>query len=497
MRILIATCEATPLARTGGLGDVCGALPKALSALGHDVSVIMPAHRSALASGLPMQPTSCEFAVPIGNKSVRGRILETRLPGTNVPVYLVDQKDYFDRPAIYVDTDGQEYKDNCERFAFFSRATLEAVRLMELRPDVLHLNDWTTGLIAAYLKAELRGVPPYDSIATLFTIHNLAYQGTFWHWDMLLTGLDWKYFNWRQMESFGNLNLLKTGLVFADAINTVSPTYALEIQQPELGCGLQDLLSFRRDVLSGIINGVDYSEWNPATDTHLAAHYDASNVVEGKAACKAALQRELGLTVRPEVPLIGLVGRLVEQKGIDLVTAVMEHWADHVDVQWAILGTGERRYEEQLTALAERFPRQMAVRIGFSDPQAHRIEAAADMFLMPSRYEPCGLSQLYSLKYGTVPVVRATGGLVDTITDATPSTLADKTATGFCFADYTSTALAAAMERACQAFAQPQVWRQLVSTGMSQDWSWAASAKEYVATYQRTIARRREPARAL
>ena len=492
MRILIATSEAEPFARTGGLGDVCGSLPKALAALGHEVSVILPAYRCALQAGQSITPTGCEFDVQIGAKKVRGRILQSRLPKSNVPVYLVEQSDYFDRPGVYADAEGVEYKDNCERFVFFCRGVLEAVKRMELRTELIHLNDWTTGLIPAYLKTDLRGVPPYDSIATLLTIHNLAYQGTFWHWDMLLTGLDWRYFNWRQMEFHGNLNLLKTGLVFTDAVNAVSPTYAAEIQEAENGCGLDGLLSHRSDVLSGIVNGVDYDQWNPATDPQLAANYDIATVSAGKPICKAALQREMGLPQRAEVPLIGLVGRLVEQKGIDLAAAVIQQWAGSVDAQWALLGNGSKPYEEQLTKLAAQFPERVAVKIGFADSLARRIEAGADMFLMPSRYEPCGLSQLYSLKYGTVPVVRATGGLRDTVTDLSPATLTAGTATGFCFEEYTPAALAIALQRACRSYAQPEVWKQLISNGMRQDWSWTASAAKYVALYQQIIARRRE-----
>lgn len=496
MNILIATSEAEPFARTGGLGDVCGSLPKALAAVGQDVSVILPAYRSALTAGQPITETGCQFDVAIGSKTVHGRILASRLPGSSVPVYLVAQDEYYDRAGIYTDTDGKEYKDNCERFVFFSRGVLEAIRRLDLRTELIHLNDWTTGLIPAYLKTELAGVPPLDSIATLMTIHNLAYQGTFWHWDMLLTGLDWKYFNWRQMEFHGNLNLLKTGIVFSDAISTVSPTYAQEIQNNPLGCGLEDLLFYRSNVLAGIVNGVDYETWNPATDPHLAASYDAASVSQGKPKCKAALQEGLGLPQLAGVPLIGLVGRLVEQKGIDLVANVIDRWAGHLDAQWVILGTGSKQYEEQLTDLAARFPERVAVKIGFSDPLARRIEAGSDMFLMPSRYEPCGLNQLYSLKYGSVPIVRTTGGLRDTVTDVSPSTLADGTATGFCFEEYAPGELAGAIQRACQYFGQRDVWARLVQNGMRQDWSWKASAAKYVGLYQQILARRRQAARA-
>lgn len=487
MNVLFATSEAVPFAKTGGLADVCGALPCEIARLGHQVAVILPAYRQVHKAGLPIEPTGIDFTVPIGSKNVAGRLLRSHLPCGNVPVYLVDQPAYFDRPELYRES-GQDYIDNCERFVFFCRAVLEAIRLLRLPVDVVHSHDWPTGLIPAYLKVEYRGVPGYEQIVSLFTIHNLSYQGQFWHWDMLLTGLDWKYFNWQQMEFFGNLNLMKTGLVFADALNTVSPRYAEEIQGPELGCGLEGVLQQRRHVLSGIINGVDYREWNPETDPYLPERYNVATYKQGKAACKAALQRELGLAVRPEVPLIAMVGRLADQKGLDLVATSLRDWVRSQDAQWAILGTGEPKYHELLSKLAAGQPHQVAARLEFSDPLAHRIEAAADIFLMPSRFEPCGLSQLYSLKYGTVPVVRATGGLVDTITNASSENIAAGTATGFTFQEYSALAFAEALRRACDTYQhRPEVWGQLVTTGMRQDWSWARSAREYLSLYERLL----------
>jgi starch synthase len=491
MNVLFVASEATPFAKTGGLADVAGALPVELAGLGHDVAVIMPAYRQALAAGQPIEPTGVSLAITIGSRTVEGSLLKSYLPGSRVPVYLVQQDHYFQRDGLYGDSSG-DYIDNCERFVFFCRAVMEAVRLLDLDCDILHANDWQSGLVPAYLKTEYRGVPGYERIASLLTIHNLAYQGQFWHWDMLLTGMDWKYFNWHQMEFFGKLNLMKTGLVFADAINTVSRRYAEEIQSAPLGCGLEGVLQQRRDVLSGIINGVDYKVWNPATDPHLAAKYDVSTVAAGKAACKAALQSELGLPAAPRTPLVGQIGRLIDQKGLDLVTGLMQEWVQTADVQWAILGTGEAKYEQTLAALAQQHPQKVAARLEFSTPLAHRIEAGADIFLMPSHFEPCGLNQLYSLKYGTVPVVRATGGLADTIADATSEALAAGTATGFSFQQYSLLALSETLRRACAAYAQPEVWSQLIATGMRQDWSWSRSAEQYVALYTRTLARRRQ-----
>lgn len=495
MHILIATSEAVPFAKTGGLADVAGALPIALSKLGHHVTLMLPAYRSARECGLPIQPSTIEFSFPMGARTVSGRLLETRLPDSDVTVYLVEQDDYYDRDGLYR-SGNEDYKDNCERYVFFCRAVLETIQHLDQPVDVLHANDWQTGLLPAYLKIDYRGVPGYEQIATLLTIHNMAYQGQFWHWDMLLTGLDWKYFNWQQLEFFGKLNLLKAGLVFADAINTVSPRYAEEIQGSEHGCGLEGVLQQRRAILSGITNGVDYSFWNPATDPHIAQQYDEATFPEGKAACKAALQASLGLSIDPRTPLVGLVGRLVEQKGIDLVTRVMQDWVHRSNIQWAILGTGEPKYEQQLLALAERFSSLVSVRLDFSDPLAHQIEAGADIFLMPSRFEPCGLNQLYSLKYGTVPVVRSTGGLADTVTDTNDQTLAAGSATGFAFHDYSTLGLSEALRRAIDTYeSRPEVWHRLQETGMRQDWSWNASARKYAELYERLLTRTRQAVR--
>lgn len=491
MRILLASSEVAPFAKTGGLADVCGALPIEFTKLGHRTTVFMPAYRQVYQAGRKIERLDILFDIPIGSKIVTGRLLRCWLPG-DVPVYLVEQEDYFDRPELYREA-AEDYKDNCERFAFFCRAVLESIRKLDLQIDVLHCNDWQTALIPAYLNIEYHHAAGYANIATLLTIHNLAFQGTFWHWDMLLTGLDWKYFNWRQMEFFGQLNLLKTGLVFADALNTVSPRYALEIQTPELGWGLEGVLQQRSNVLSGIINGVSYEHWNPATDPHLAANYDVENWETGKAACKAALQKEFGLPESPSTPLIGLVGRLSDQKGLNLVSDVMQRWAPAQDMQWVILGTGELKYHDILSRLAKTWPEKISVTLGFSEELAHRIEAGADMFLMPSQYEPCGLNQLYSLKYGTVPVVRATGGLADTITDATPENLQAGTANGFSFGPFDAAALEDSLRRACGTYRDKRdVWSKLVTTGMRQDWSWASSARQYVKLYEKILSDRKQ-----
>jgi starch synthase len=486
----VASSEAVPFAKTGGLADVCGALPVALNRLGHETTLILPAYRQTRCCGMAIEPLGIDFIVPIGSKTVTGHLLKSRLPGVDAPVYLIGQDSYYDRDELYRDN-GEDYQDNCERFVFFSRAVMEAVRLLNLDVDIIHANDWQTGLIPAYLKVEYRNRPRYDKIATVFTVHNIAYQGVFWHWDMLLTGLDWKYFNWHQMECYGRLNLLKTGLVFADAINTVSPRYAEEIQTPMFGRGLEGVLQHRRDTLSGILNGIDETIWNPAIDAHTVANYTVANCAQGKPACKRSLQQELGLAVRDETPVIGLIGRLDDQKGLDMVASIIPEWVETTDIQWVILGKGEPKYHQLFSDLARRYPNKVAVRLEFSDPLAHRIEAGADMFLMPSRFEPCGLNQMYSLKYGTIPIVRETGGLADTIVDATPENIAANVANGFSFREDNPDALSETIRRAHAMYRQTESWRRLMETGMRQDWSWNRSAKEYIRLYETTLARLR------
>ena len=489
VNILFATTEAVPFCKTGGLGDVCGALPIELAELGHQPAIVMPAFRQAYESGQPLEDLGVEIEVKIAGTPVHGGLLRSTLPGSEVPVYLIEQHDYYNRRALYFEG-GEDYKDNCERFVFFSRGVLEVIEQVLPETELVHCHDWTSGLVPVYLQTQSSPHVAFDQIATLFTIHNLAYQGNFWHWDMELTGLDWKYFNWQQMEFYGQLNFLKTGLAFADVLSTVSPRYAQEIQTPEQGCGLDGLLRHRSEDLFGVLNGCDYREWNPATDPHLPMNYDVNTFAAGKAACKAALQRELGLPERSDLPLFVIVSRLADQKGFDLIAPLLERYAAQGNTQWAILGTGDPGYHHRLAELAGQYPEQIAVRLEFSNPLAHRMEAGGDIFVMPSRYEPCGLNQMYSLRYGTVPLVRETGGLADTITNASPETLFQGTANGFSFLDTTVEALALTIERALASYGNPDEWRQIVTTGMQQDWSWKASARRYDELYRHTLARR-------
>ena len=490
MRILLATSEAVPFAKTGGLADVAGALPKAVQALGHRAAVVMPLHRKVWDCDQRIMDTGRRLIVPVGNQRLTAEIYESTLPDSDVPVYLIRRDDYFDRDGLY-QQHGKDYEDNCERFVFFSRAVIETILNLEMEVDCIHANDWQTGLIPVYLHALYKNDPAVQDIGTLFTIHNIAYQGHFWHWDMLLTGLSWDLFNWRELEYYGHLNLLKSGLVFSDVLNTVSPRYAQEIQTKKFGRGMEGVLQGRRQDLHGIVNGIDYQVWNPAIDPYIAAHYDETTVWQGKPKCKRHLQEANGLPAR-DVPVLGVVSRLDKQKGLDLLVDIAESVLAE-DVQLVLLGTGDKTFHGLLTQLAKAHPDKVGLNLTFNNELAHRIEAGADMFLMPSQFEPCGLNQLYSLKYGTVPIVHRTGGLADTITDCTTGTLADGTANGFSFEPCKATPFLAAIRRALEAYRQPKVWRQLVLTGMEQDWSWARSAKQYVGLYEEAASRHRQP----
>jgi starch synthase len=424
---------------------------------------------------------------------VPGRLWQARFPGSPLQLYFVEQPDYFERDdpgqgrGLYHFTlpSGQkkDYPDNCERYTFFCRAVLEAVRLLGEPLDVLHLNDWQTGLVPVYLVEFYRSTLGYQRLKTLFTIHNLSYQGLFWHGELETTGLDWRLFNYQQLEFYGQLNFLKAGIVFADLLSTVSPRYAQEIQTPYFGCGLEGVLAERRERLYGIVNGVDYDVWNPATDPHLAARYDADSVTVGKPLCKAALQRYYGLAEDPRVPILATVTRLVDQKGLNLIGARADALLN-ANTQLVVLGEGDPVYHRMLLELKDRYPDRVGLTLGFDEALAHQIEAGADIYLMPSLYEPSGLNQLYSLKYGTVPVVRATGGLADTITDCTPETLATGTATGFTFLPHSADAFMSTTLRAIETYrGQPTVWLQIMQTGMRQDWSWDRSAADYETLY--------------
>ena len=485
MRILFVTAEAVPYAKTGGLADVAGAVPKCLSAMGHDAALIMPYYRQARERAADeVADTGIALSVPVGTATEQGRLLRTTLPESDATVYFVDKPEFFDREQLYGTPEG-DFPDNAQRFVFFCRAVLDAVGKLDWTPDVYHCNDWQTALIPAYLKCLPGHSPARDHSRSLLTVHNLAYQGAFAKKAFDLTGLAPAHFNWRELEFFGKLNLLKGGLVFADLLNTVSKRYAQEIQTEEYGCGMEGILAARTADLHGIINGIDYSAWNPATDPLIPANYSPDNVA-GKTVCKHQLQKQVGLPVT-NAPLLGLISRLADQKGLDLIAETIDDLMAF-DVQLVLLGTGEQKYHTLLTKLGAKYPDKFSVNITFNNELAHRIEAGSDMYLMPSRYEPCGLNQLYSLKYGAVPIVRKTGGLADTITNCTPTSLAKETGNGFSFESYSARALFAAIRRALKLFANKHAWRRLMLAGMRQDWSWDKSAREYLALYEKTRA---------
>jgi starch synthase len=491
MHVAIVASEAVPFAKTGGLGDVIGALPRALEQAGHTASVFLPAYRCTRDSGQPLSTTPIKLHIPIGTQKIEGGVLESTLPGSRVKVYLIDQPGYFDRAGLYGSQD-KDFDDNCARFVFFNRAVLEALGPLGIRPDVVHCNDWQSGLIPVYMKTIYQNDPPLVAAGSLLTIHNLAYLGLFWQREMVLTGLDWRLFNWRQLEFHGQICFMKAGLVFADMLSTVSPNYAREIQTPRFGSGLDGLLRDRLVDLRGIVNGIDPEIWSPARAPMIARNFDATTVDTGKPACKAWLQRKAGFAERPDVPLFAQIGRLDPQKGWDLLAAIAENFLKR-DVQLVVLGVGDPKYHALLEKLTRQFPGKCWAFLGFSDDLAHQIEAGADLFLMPSLFEPCGLNQLYSLTHGTVPIVRATGGLIDTVVDTNSATLADGTANGFVFAEPDPFALLQCIERALALWPGRKTWRQLMTTGMKADWSWQRSARDYVALYEeikrRAIAR--------
>ena len=474
----MAASEVAPLAKTGGLGDVLGTLTVALEHLGHDPCVIAPAYRTALEERSTLTETGLTLSVPIGERQEEAAVLKAVI-GKNVPAYLIRADKYFDREGLYGTADG-DYPDNAERFIFFSRAALE---LLRRRPvDVLHCHDWQAALAAVFMKIQPERYPEAASVKTIFTIHNLGFQGVFPQSVWPLLELAPSYFTPQFLEYYGNINFLKGGLLCADKITTVSPSYAREILSPEQGFGLEGVLHDRAADLVGILNGVDYQQWNSWTDPYLACHY-SENTLSLKQHCKRALQRAVGLPDAGNTPLMATISRLTSQKGFDLVERIFDLLMER-QVQVVLLGSGEARFERFLQTAAARYPGRVAVEIGFNEPLAHQIEAGADLFLMPSLYEPCGLNQMFSLKYGTIPVVRAVGGLKDTVQDYDA---ANQTGTGFVFEEYAAPALLTAIDRALAAYRDETAWSALKRRAMQMDFSWDRSAKLYSNLYQQLL----------
>ncbi len=476
MHIAFAASECVPFSKTGGLADVVGALPRALAALGHQVSVYVPRYRQTKLTD--PQTVVRSITIPFDDK-YRFCSVVTAGASAGVRFYFVDYPPYFDRDALYGTATG-DYPDNAERYALFSRAVLEASKILGV-PHVFHCHDWQSALVPVMLRTLYAEDPAFREVASVFTIHNMGYQGLFPSDTLPLLMLPWDLLTMSKMEFFGQVNFLKGALVYADYVTTVSKKYSHEIQTTEYGFGLDGVLRDRAATVTGILNGVDYEEWSPQTDKSTIAKYSPQDLA-GKQKCKKDLLSAFGLTnADTKLPVIGIVSRFAAQKGFDLIAQIMDRLARE-EMIMVVVGSGDKTYEEMFQRMHKQFPNKIAVKVAFDNAIAHKIEAGSDMFLMPSRYEPCGLNQIYSLKYGTVPIVRATGGLDDTIE---PWDARTGKGTGFKFSDYNGEVLLATIKQALLAYQDPSSWQILMRNGMSRDFSWGASAREYGKIYER------------
>ena len=475
MHVLFAASECVPFSKSGGLADVVGALPRAIAALGHQTTVYLPLYRRTQLK--EPRTVIASITVPFDDRYRFCAVLDGGKQH-GVQYYFIDYPPFYDRDALYGTPLG-DYRDNAERFALYCRAVLEAAKVLGV-PDVFHCHDWQSALIPVLLRTLYDEDPALQGIPAVFTIHNIGYQGVFSPDTLPLLMLPWDLFTISKLEFFGKVNFLKGALVYSDFITTVSRKYAQEIQTVEYGFGLEGVLRSRASSVAGILNGVDYDEWNPAVDPILAARYSAQSL-EGKQECRRDLLRRFSLDPQSTAPIVGIVSRFATQKGFDLIALAADRLA-HEDVTIVVLGSGDKDYEDLFRRLVRQYPGRFAVKVGYDDEMAHRIEAGADMFLMPSRYEPCGLNQIYSLKYGTVPIVRAVGGLDDTIE---PYDVRTGKGTGFKFQEYTPEALLTAMQAAFALFGKPREWRKLMLNGMARDFSWAVAAREYLRIYDK------------
>ncbi|MHB1307522.1 MAG: glycogen synthase GlgA [Limisphaerales bacterium] len=481
MRILQASSEIVPFSKTGGLADMVAALTKFLARAGHTVGLVTPLYRGIRQKHPGLKPFDWRLHVPLGGRMITGSVY-TLDPVPGLTIYFIDQPEFFNREGIYVDADRLEYVDNADRYIFFSKAVANLARHLPWRPELVHVHDWHTGLVPLLIRHQQWHDRWMQSPRTVMTIHNLLYQGQTGPAKYGLTNLPWYYFNTEGAEFYGQFNLLKAGINFADAVTTVSPRYAREITTREFGAGLDGVLRARQGVLSGILNGVDYEEWRTVGNAHLPRAYDVDDLA-GKTANKLALQREMGLPVGAGTALFGTITRLENEKGVELVLAALEEMLAH-ELQYVLLGSGQPRYQDAFRALASRYPGKVAVRIGYDTRLAHRIEAACDFYLMPSLSEPCGLNQLYSLRYGAVPIVRATGGLDDAVTDARDDAdLAD----GIKFKEKMPAALVKALRKALVLYGDPEAYRHYQENGMRKDFSWERTVAEYEAYYRRLL----------
>jgi starch synthase len=475
MRILMIASECVPFAKTGGLADVVGALPRALIRLGHSVDVVIPRYR-----GITAGDRIGSVDLPLDGRTIHAGVYAAT--EDDVRTLFIDHPAYYDREQLY-GIGNDDFPDNPARFALLSRAALEWGVVAGERYDIVHAHDWQAGLAPVFLASTFRKTAAFRETASVFTIHNLAYQGLVDDTWLPRLGLGWELMHVSALEYWGRISLMKGGIVFSRLITTVSPRYAQEIMTPALGFGFDGILRHRAADLIGILNGIDYDQWDPSRDRYLPVPYDAAHL-EGKDAAKRLVLEVFGLPAAGDAgrrPLVAMISRLVDQKGLDLVAQIADE-LPAMDATFVVLGTGEKRYEDLWTTLARRYPEQIGVRIGFDEPLAHRIEGGADLFLMPSRFEPCGLNQMYSLRYGTVPVVRAVGGLYDTVRDFDPVT---GYGTGFAFDEYSASALLKTLRRALSAYHDRQIWERIRAEGMRQDFSWDASARAYTAAYER------------
>ena len=484
MKIGFIASEVFPFAKTGGLADVSGALPKEISNLDHEVKVFMPKYSFIPEETFKLVPVKNWGVIPIkmADTTQNTAVYQSSLPDSNVEVYFLDCPDYFDRETIYTND-----PDEDERFILFSKGVMEIIRRLQWSPDILHCNDWQTGLIPVYIKDNDSRDKLFKNTKSLFTIHNIGYQGIFPIKSADTAGIKPEFVNAPGgAEHYGSFSFLKAGILFADVVNTVSPTYAKELLTPELGFAMDKFLENRGENFSGIINGVDYAEWNPVTDNLIPHNYSIDDL-SGKEKNKKELLDQFNLSFSKDTPVIGIVSRLVGQKGFDLIARTLE-FLSKLPVQWIILGNGEEVYEDMFKSFAGMRPEKAGVYIGYSDQLAHLIEAGADMFLMPSKYEPCGLNQIYSLKYGTVPIVRKTGGLADTVTDYDEYLqMGKETGNGFSFTEYNGFELTGAIERALKYYQDKKVWNTIIRNGMAEDYSWTKSAEKYVELYKKAL----------
>lgn len=484
MKILIVSSEVEPFSKTGGLADVAGALPKELKEAGHDIRVVTPKYQMTDKGNFKSVKIGEDIEISVGTKKVKAQFFETRIPGSEVKVYLIGCDQYFNRPNLYQEN-GRDYPDNCERFIFFCKAVLALLKMLAWGPHVIHCNDWQSALIPAYIKTIYKNDNFYSGIATVYTIHNMGYLGLFNADKMPLTGLGWENFTPDTLEFWGNLCFAKAGLIFSDIISTVSPTYAKEIQTEEFGCGLDGLIRARSSDVFGIINGIDYGIWDPEKDKELAKKYGVGDS-KGKAKNKNALRKTFSLKQKRDHALIGMVTRMTDQKGFDILTKAFDDIMK-LNVQFVLLGTGDPKYEKQYKDFSLKYPDKVSVNIGFDSAVAPQIYAGCDMFLMPSKYEPCGLGQLISFKYGAVPVVRKTGGLADTVIDFDEDS---KNGNGFVFSDYASAPLYNAVKRAVNIFNNEKIlWEELFERIMKYDYSWKSSSMHYLDLYKEAVKR--------